>query len=109
MIASAKTLGKKERFVQGYVKAIEQDGGYKSTSIMASQTALSLLETRKETEGNAGGVFSPAIVGEVLEKKLNHFGIKFELENNLSATASLHGGNAENFADKPSSSCFLHY
>jgi len=48
----------------------EGDPGYLSTSRMCSQTALSLVQTRKTTK-REGGVLTPALaVGEILENRL---------------------------------------
>jgi short subunit dehydrogenase-like uncharacterized protein len=45
---------------------------------MASEAALSLLNTREATKGKEGGILTPATaIGETLEKRLAPHGVHF--------------------------------
>ena len=75
----------KPTFMHGFAEAWNQDPGYKSTSIMAAQTALSLVTTRASGSSIFGGIQTPAsAVGEVLEDRLATHGITFKIESKLS-------------------------
>ncbi|KAJ8603910.1 hypothetical protein CTAYLR_009710 [Chrysophaeum taylorii] len=62
--------------VRGEAVALHQDPGYKSTSIMAAETALAVLSSDKSL---GGGILTPACFSSALMDRLERHGIRFSI------------------------------